>query len=73
VAAQALIDAQVSFDLSDLVSEESMWGGFELRAGAFNLLNKEPPYSEVAALTGYDSSQGDLRQRFWYLKLSKRF
>lgn len=73
VAAQMLIDAQISFDLSEMVGEESMWGGFELRAGAFNLLNEEPSFAEVTGPGGYDGSQGDLRRRFWYLKLSKRF
>jgi iron complex outermembrane recepter protein len=73
VEAQMLIDAQIAFDLSDVTKEESMWRGFEIRAGAFNLLDEEPPFAEVSAFTGYDGSQGDLRQRFWYVKLSKRF
>lgn len=73
VAAQTLIDAQVAFDLSDTASDESMWQGFELRAGVFNLSNEEPPFADAGLLFGYDPSQGDLRQRFWYLKLSKRF
>jgi iron complex outermembrane recepter protein len=73
VEAQMLIDAQIAFDLSDRVAEESMWRGFELRAGAFNLLDEEAPFAEVTGPGGYDGSQGDLRQRFWYLKLSKRF
>ena len=43
------------FDLSDMVGEESLWEGFEIRAGAFNLLDAEPPFAEVAALcTAYD-------------------
>lgn len=70
---QMLIDAQIAFDLSEMGDEESMWRGFELRAGGINLLNEEPPFAEAGLLTGYDPSQGDLRQRFWYLKLSKRF
>jgi iron complex outermembrane receptor protein len=73
VRAQTLIDAQVAFDLSDMIGAESAWQGFELRAGALNLLNEEPSFAEAGLLTGYDPSQGDLRQRFVYLKLSKRF
>lgn len=73
VDAQTLIDAQVAFDLSGFAGAQSLGRGLEIRAGAFNLLDVEPPFAEVTALTGYDGSQGDLRQRFWYLKLSKRF
>jgi hypothetical protein len=73
VASQLLIDTQVAFDLTKIGGEGSMWQGFELRAGAFNLPNDEPPFAEVGSLAGYDASQGDLRQRFWYLKLSKTF
>jgi hypothetical protein len=73
VEAQMLLDAQIAFDLSEVANEESMWRGFEIRAGAFNLLDEEPPFAEVGAFAGYDGSQSDLRQRFWYLKLSKRF
>ena len=56
-----------------MIGAESAWQGFELRAGALNLLNEEPSFAEAGLLTGYDPSQGDLRQRFVYLKLSKRF
>lgn len=73
VAAQTLIDAQIAFDLSDRAGPESMWHGFELRAGVVNLLNKEPPFAEAGFFSGFDLSQGDLRQRFSYVKLSKRF
>lgn len=73
VAAQILIDAQLAFDLSGIVGAESMWQGFEVRTGVSNLLNEELPFAEAGWLLGYDPSQGDLRQRFSYLKLSKRF
>lgn len=73
VDAQTLIDAQVALDLSDMVGEGSMWQGFELRAGVSNLLDEEPPFAEVGGFIGYDGSLSDLRQRFAYLKLSKKF
>lgn len=73
VAAQTLVDAQIAFDLSDTVGSESMWHGFELRAGVLNLLNEEPPFAEAGFFMGFDPSQGDLRQRFSYVKLSKQF
>ena len=42
-------------------------------AGALNLFDAQPPFAEVGFLAGYDGSQADLRQRFWYLKLAKKF
>jgi outer membrane receptor protein involved in Fe transport len=68
-----LVDAQLAVDISEVVGQESMWRGFELRAGVFNLFDEEPPFAEAGLLIGFDPSQGDLRQRFWYLKLSKSF
>jgi iron complex outermembrane receptor protein len=73
VAAQAIVDAQVSLDLGKIVGELSSWNGFELRAGAINLFNSEPPFSESALSSGYDATQGDLRQRFAYVKIAKKF
>jgi iron complex outermembrane receptor protein len=73
VDAQTLVDAQIAVDLSDVVGEDSMWRGFEIRAGVSNLLDEEPPFAEAGWFTGYDPSQGDLRQRFGYVKLTKRF
>lgn len=73
VDCQMLVDAQIAFDLSEVVSEESMWRGFAVRAGVFNLLDAAPPFAEAGLFYGYDPSQGDLRQRFGYVKLSKKF
>lgn len=73
VRSQTLVDAQLSFDLQDIVSKHSPWSGFEIRAGVSNLFNEEPPFAEVGWLNGYDPSQGDLKQRFAYLKVSKKF
>jgi hypothetical protein len=73
VAAQTLVDAQIALDLGEILAGRSPWQGFEVRLGALNLLNTEPPFAEVGWLSGYDLSQGDLRQRFAYLKLSKKF
>jgi iron complex outermembrane receptor protein len=73
VAAQAIVDAQFSMDLGEIVGQQSAWNGFELRVGAFNLFNSEPPFSEVALFNGYDTSQSDLRQRFAYVKIAKKF
>jgi iron complex outermembrane recepter protein len=73
VASQAVVDAQFSVDLGKIVGEQSSWNGFELRAGAVNLFNSEPPFSESALSAGYDATQADLRQRFAYVKIAKKF
>jgi iron complex outermembrane recepter protein len=73
IGPQTVVDLQLSLNLGDLLGEESPWNGFEIRAGAFNLLDAEPPFAEVAGPVGFDASQGDLRQRFAYLKLAKKF
>jgi iron complex outermembrane recepter protein len=73
VAAQAIVDAQLSVDLGKMVGEQSLWNGFELRAGAFNLFDKEPPFTESALSGGFDATQADLRQRFAYVKIAKKF
>jgi iron complex outermembrane receptor protein len=73
VDAQTLIDTQLTVDLSEVAGAESICRGFEIRAGVFNVLDEQPPFAEVGFNAGYDGSQGDLRQRFWYVKLSKDF
>lgn len=73
IDSQSLVDLQLSLDLSELAAPGSAWADFELRAGALNLFDAQQPFAEVGWLTGYDGSQGDLRQRFWYLKLAKKF
>jgi iron complex outermembrane receptor protein len=73
VGSQALVDFNLSMDLSYMVAPGSPWDGFELRAGVSNLFDHAPPFAEVGLLMGFDPSQGDLKQRFTYLKLSKRF
>jgi iron complex outermembrane recepter protein len=73
VASQAIVDAQFSLDLGKIVGEQSPWNGLELRAGAFNLLDAEPPFAEAALFSGYDPTQADLRQRFAYVKIAKKF
>ncbi len=52
VAAQAIVDVQVSVDLGKIAGEQSPWNGFEIRAGAFNLFDAEPPFAEVALFCG---------------------
>jgi iron complex outermembrane receptor protein len=73
VGSQTLVDAQASFELGSIFGEHSTWSGVKLTAGVSNLFDKEPEFAEVGREQGYDPSQGDLRQRFGYIRLSKRF
>ena len=73
IDSQAIVDVQLSLDLGIMAGERSPWSGFEIRAGAFNLFNADPPFAEVGGPAGYDATQGDLRRRFAYLKLAKKF
>jgi iron complex outermembrane recepter protein len=73
VAAQSIVDVQMSVDLGKLAAEQSPWNGLEFRAGAFNLFDAEPPFTEMALFMGFDPTQADLRQRFAYVKIAKKF
>ena len=69
---QWLVDAQVSLNLRQ--GQFSPWlDGFALQVGVSNLFDEAPPFAEVGSPFGFDMSQGDLRQRFGYVNLSKRF
>jgi hypothetical protein len=68
-----LFDLQASLQLGKFAPQESAWSGFEIRVGALNLFNSQPPFAEVGWDAGYDFSQANLRQRFWYVKLAKKF
>ncbi|HET9447841.1 MAG TPA: TonB-dependent receptor [Steroidobacteraceae bacterium] len=73
VDSQLILDAQLALDLETVLGDGPLWAGLDLRIGAINLLDQEPPFAEVGLLAGYDQSQADLRQRFIYLRLSKQF
>jgi iron complex outermembrane receptor protein len=73
IDSQTVVDVQLALDLGDLFGERSAWNGFDVRAGAFNLFDADPPFAEVTGPIGYDWSQGDLRRRFAYVKLAKKF
>lgn len=72
VGAQTFLDLQFSLDVGKLLRGSALLRGVELSAGALNALDQQPHFSEVLSL-GYDTSQGDLKGRFWYLRLGKTF
>ncbi len=69
---QTFLDLQLSMDFEEL-ADGALWRGLELAVGAANVLDEHPHFAEVGGLQGYDISQGDLRGRFWYLRLGKTF
>lgn len=73
IASQTLIDAQAWVDLGTLIGHSDAWRGLEIRAGVSNVLDEDPPFAESGAMTGVDGSQADLRRRFGYVGVSKRF
>ncbi|HKU16434.1 MAG TPA: TonB-dependent receptor [Steroidobacteraceae bacterium] len=73
IGSQAFLDLQLSLDLEQLLHDRELLRGLELTAGASNLLNQQPHFAEVNGIQGYDTSQGDLEGRFWYLRLGKTF
>lgn len=73
VPSQVVLDLQVSLSLDRQVAADSFFQGFRLSAGVTNLLDKRPAFAEVGVDMGFDSSQGDLRGRFGYVRLTKQF
>lgn len=63
---------QVMLDLDAMAPESPLLQGLTLAAGARNILDRAPPFSEVNIAEGYDASQSSLLQRFWYVHLAKR-
>src|SRR5690606_37381693 len=72
IPSQTLVDAQATLDLDGVRGEPPAWlQGLKIALGASNLFDKEPPFSEAFAYLGYDVTQGELRGRFLYARLSK--
>lgn len=73
VASQTLVDLQGSVDFSRWFGASSSLAGFKLAVGATNLLDEEPSFALVGDAAGFDLSQGDLKQRAYYMRLQKSF
>lgn len=73
IPSQTLIDAQLSFEFDEIAGLQSSWlRGVRLAGGVINAFD-EAPHFTIMSSSGYDLSQGDLRQRFVYLNLGKTF
>lgn len=74
IAAQTLVDVQTSIDLGAVGDSASRWRrDCKLTAGVANVFDEAPAFSQIGFDAGYDPSQGELRQRFGYVRLAKRF
>jgi iron complex outermembrane recepter protein len=73
IPSQTFLDLQFSLDLGQLLEGSALLRGLKFTGGAMNALNQEPHFAEVNGIQGYDTSQGDLKGRFWYLRLGKTF
>jgi iron complex outermembrane recepter protein len=73
IAAQTFLDLQASVDVGRLDSGLGFLAGCQLTVGASNLFDQQPHFAEVTGVQGYDMSQGDLKGRFWYVRLGKTF
>lgn len=74
IPSQTLLDLQATVDLAGLPGQRARWlKGLTMRVGARNLLDEGPSYAEIGGTLGFDSSQGDLLQRFLYASVTARF
>jgi iron complex outermembrane recepter protein len=70
VSAQTLADVQLTADVGELVGQLP---GVTVTVGVSNVFDSEPPFALLGQNIGFDPTQGDLRKRFGYLRLSKEF
>lgn len=71
VPEQTFVDLQARFDL-DALADSWLGRGASLRFGVINLFDRAPSFSDTTQ-QGFDASTADIRQRFGYLNLTKRF
>ncbi|MBM0108652.1 TonB-dependent receptor [Steroidobacter sp. S1-65] len=69
---RTIIDMQAWVEPGRLYESEAL-DGLRLTVGALNLLNEAVDFANVGGSLGHDISQGDLRQRFAYLRITKSF
>ncbi|MEJ1964649.1 MAG: TonB-dependent receptor [Gammaproteobacteria bacterium] len=73
VESQTLVDFQAALDMQQILGATSgLSQGLRIRLGAMNLFNRRAPFSDLFGY-GFDPAQGDIRQRFVYVALSKAF
>lgn len=73
IPAQTLIDVRASLDFGALIGVAGGWDDVTLTGGVLNVFDVEPAFAEVGFDAGFDMSQGTLKKRYGYLRLSKQF
>jgi iron complex outermembrane recepter protein len=73
VPSQLIVDVQASLLLNSYVKAGSPWLDLRITAGVTNLFDEHAPFAEVGFDWGYDFTQGDLKGRFGYIRLTKAF
>jgi iron complex outermembrane receptor protein len=51
----------------------SWLNGTTVTAGMNNIYDRDPPFAAGVFENGYDESTFDIKGRFWYVSLKKRF
>lgn len=69
---RTLIDMQAWLEPGRLIDSDLL-DGLKITAGALNLLDQQVDFANVGMSLGFDISQGDLKQRFAYLRITKAF
>ncbi len=73
IPAQTLVDLKVAVDLEHLFDRFLGLRGSRLTLGVENVFDEPARFAEVGQSAGYDMSQGDLRQRFTFVKVTHEF
>jgi iron complex outermembrane recepter protein len=71
IRSHAVADLQGSIDTGH--SSDAFWRDMRLTVGIINAFDSEPQFAEAGGYFGFDPTQGDLRRRFGYLRLTKGF
>lgn len=69
---RTLVDVQAWLDLGRLL-DPTLFNGLKVTAGALNVFDEDVDFANAGFSFGFDYSQGDLKQRFAYLRVTKSF
>jgi hypothetical protein len=73
IPSQTLVDLKIVIDLDQAIERLPLLDGMKLTLGVENLFDIAPHFAEVGQAAGFDMSQGDLRQRFSFVKVTHAF
>lgn len=73
IPSQTLVDLKFVVDLDRAFERLPLFEGLKLTLGVENVFDAAPHFAEVGQAAGFDMSQGDLRQRFSFVKVTHAF